>query len=872
MVYVPIAVKVQFTPTTRVESYDVTFVADPYTYTYIDNRPNLSEASEDLFFQATIRGHLIDPIRIVLPMFPGSGALFPAGHLQAGSTEASDNMNYNANGYHQSGWQNMVYLNGTIADWYEGQIPGQPNGQPVTITGTFESNTTLVDGTSQHSSTPQSITYYPYMWTQLYVNVSFNSQLSTSPTAAAATFVVTEDSNGVVTTPSKSGTITFTDTDDTARPHVSGVTFAAPTATDSHGHTVNLNPLQIGALQAAFTYTEAASNTNNGSITWTYAPKGTLANNLAPLDFLTAHETAVVTPTITVADQSNNSQSSTVTVTLNGPTNFQAGFDMYAAPGGTDDAKSLTITHWLKDNTNLSWVGIYLAPSPGHIQDASWMSPFLISGLQSQQWQIEPIYFGHQSGRDNVSNNPAASKLGADITEATSIGKSDAKQAGEYMAQAGLHGVIYLDIDSPYQFVSGDTALLAYIKGWVSEVKSEGYTPGIYAYRDAAKIIYGDISSISPDSPFWITKNDPLTALNVDTTSSQGYVFPEAAPSKSGFAHATAWQYNLDVNLAVPTSLVSSGILHIDENTMTSSPGKMVVASNFGGDGVSDILFHNNNGITAIYDMHADGSSNAIQLGAIDPAWRIEDTGKYGSGSDGDILWRNVSIGQIVTWSITAGEKTPGYTDLGTFGPQWQIQTHNGSSDFTGDGADDVLLRNSSNNDLVFWNMQGGKAVSTVDLGTAPNSQWDISGTGDFNGDSKADILWHNNVSGDAFIWASGGTGRTTQLGTINPSWTVAGVGDFRGDGVDDILWFNTSSHQAVYWDDHANGTSTLVDLGITPNGFTFEKPRDLTGDGTADFLLHNSSNGMIVSAANDGGMVGAFHVIDTLPTSWHII
>jgi FG-GAP-like repeat len=270
--------------------------------------------------------------------------------------------------------------------------------------------------------------------------------------------------------------------------------------------------------------------------------------------------------------------------------------------------------------------------------------------------------------------------------------------------------------------------------------------------------------------------------------------------------------------------------------------------------------------------MHADGSSTAIQLGTIDPDWIIEDKANYGDGSDGNILWQNSSTGQIVTWSITAGVTEPGYTDLGTFGPQWQIQTHNGSSDFTGDGADDILLRNTSSNEIVFWNMQNGHSANTVDLGTAPNAQWDISGTADFNGDGKADILWHNNVNGQAFIWGSGGTGPTTQLGTIDPAWQVAGVGDFKGDGVDDILWFNSATHQAVYWDDHANGTSTLVDLGITPNGFTFDQPRDLTGDGTADFLLHNASTGTIVSATNDGGTVNAFHVIDTLPTSWQVV
>jgi hypothetical protein len=126
-----------------------------------------------------------------------------------------------------------------------------------------------------------------------------------------------------------------------------------------------------------------------------------------------------------------------------------------------------------------------------------------------------------------------------------------------------------------------------------------------------------------------------------------------------------------------------------------------------------------------------DGSSaGTLSGGGIDPDWILEDTANYGDGSDGNILSQNSSTGQIVTGSMTAGENTPDYTDPRTLGPQWQIQTPNGSSDFTGDNAGDILFRHISSG----WNVQGGNAVSTVDLGIAPGAQGgDMSGTADFD-------------------------------------------------------------------------------------------------------------------------------------------
>ena len=60
-----------------------------------------------------------------------------------------------------------------------------------------------------------------------------------------------------------------------------------------------------------------------------------------------------------------------------------AGFDSSPAP---------TNLSWLWANTNISWLGYYLAPAPAHCTDLSWMSYSYQTLHQQQGWNVAPLY------------------------------------------------------------------------------------------------------------------------------------------------------------------------------------------------------------------------------------------------------------------------------------------------------------------------------------------------------------------------------------------------------------------------------------------------------------------------------------------------
>ena len=235
------------------------------------------------------------------------------------------------------------------------------------------------------------------------------------------------------------------------------------------------------------------------------------------------------------------------------------------------------------------------------------------------------------------------------------------------------------------------------------------------------------------------------------------------------------------------------------------------------GDGKADIVWRDGGTGDVFLWNSVAGASTALgpgvvnftyqDLGLIPTSWRIEGSGDFtGSGPD-SLLWRD-DIGDIMLWNVSSSAGSISITPeiIGGVPADWLIA---GVGDFNGDGKASILWRNTDG-DVLLWNsVPGAGAVSFTyqDLGVI-DSSWQIQGVGDFTGDGKDDILWRN-TDGDVYLWISAagpGVGFTDQdLGVVPPQqgWHIQEVGDFNGDGKADILWETNvapGSPQAIIW------------------------------------------------------------------------
>jgi len=242
------------------------------------------------------------------------------------------------------------------------------------------------------------------------------------------------------------------------------------------------------------------------------------------------------------------------------PGTILAGFDTYAYP--TDP-----VMEWLRQNSNLSWVGYYLYPAPSRNVASgggnSWMGHF--PTLSTQGWTVAPIYIGeqdpaHESQDPANSSNPSAAKGEEDgnSSEINSIGL--ANSAVPLLKQEGfpVGTTVYLDIET-----SGAQSQpeLDYISAWCSAVSAAEYIPGVYCLASA----FSSIAAVEPSVPFWIA--------NPTDPSPGGTPFPTMDPSGSGVPNAIAWQYETapSYTIAIPTSILPSGSLQVDLDVVKAS-------------------------------------------------------------------------------------------------------------------------------------------------------------------------------------------------------------------------------------------------------------------------------------------------------------
>jgi uncharacterized delta-60 repeat protein len=261
--------------------------------------------------------------------------------------------------------------------------------------------------------------------------------------------------------------------------------------------------------------------------------------------------------------------------------------------------------------------------------------------------------------------------------------------------------------------------------------------------------------------------------------------------------------------------------------------------NDFNGDGNSDILWRNNDGSVAQWQMNGKNVTPSA-IGKLTSDWTIAGTGDFNGDSKADILFTNTN-GAIATWQMD-GSTVAKTSTIGNITSDWKIA---GTGDFNGDGKSDILWRNT-NGAVAIWAMDGATVKSSTLTSTPTlDASWKTAGTGDFNGDGKSDILWRND-DGSVALWQMNGANITTStlVSKLSSDWKINGTGDFNGDGKTDILWRNDDDSVVLWQMDGSNITSSSrTSTPSLAQSWKTAGVDDYNGDGKADILWRNDNS-----------------------------
>jgi Domain of unknown function (DUF4347)/FG-GAP-like repeat len=334
----------------------------------------------------------------------------------------------------------------------------------------------------------------------------------------------------------------------------------------------------------------------------------------------------------------------------------------------------------------------------------------------------------------------------------------------------------------------------------------------------------------------------------------------------------TAGDFNRDGKLDFATANSAANTLTVRLNTSpTFVPNYF--KNDFNGDRKSDILWRNDNGNVALWQMNGATVTTSPTLAtAVPTAWQIAGTGDFNGDRQAEILWRNTTDGSISIGQYNSNPQTAP-SIVGIDPTTWKVAS---TADFNGDAKSDILWRNT-NGDVAIWQMNGGASTSQTVIANV-TTDWKISGTGDFNGDGKADMLWRND-DGSIALWQMNGSAllsptSLTSTPSVDSSWKINGIADFNGDGKSDILWRNDNGQVAVWTMDGATALSKdlISPNSIVDNSWKITGTSDFSSDGKADILWRNNDGSTAIWEMN-GATVASSSLtsVPVVDTSWKI-
>jgi hypothetical protein len=305
-------------------------------------------------------------------------------------------------------------------------------------------------------------------------------------------------------------------------------------------------------------------------------------------------------------------------------------------------------------------------------------------------------------------------------------------------------------------------------------------------------------------------------------------------------------------------TLTNVEVLHFADKSMAI---RTRTADDFSQSGTSDILFRDDNagdsGDTGLYVMSNGVFQHWDDIGASSTAYSIVGTGDFLGNGGQNVLYENLTTGDVGYYQVNAAGSLLGWTDIG---PASTAYTIVGTGDFYGTGQDEILFRDNATGDTGFYALNpSGMFAGWHDIG-ASSTAYSIVGVGDFNGDGTSDVLYRSASTGDTG-WYQVNNGNLTSwsdIGVTSTAYSVVGVGDFLGNGTEEALFRNNATGDTGFY----TAGSTWHDLGASATSYQVVGVGSYAGDATSDILFRSAST----------GDTGFFQIENGAITTWHDI
>ncbi len=225
--------------------------------------------------------------------------------------------------------------------------------------------------------------------------------------------------------------------------------------------------------------------------------------------------------------------------------------------------------------------------------------------------------------------------------------------------------------------------------------------------------------------------------------------------------------------------------------TVTTAPGsawdvKAVCGVRDEYDATDLILQRSSDGLVRVWSLNYNGTLKSATDVAAAPgsSWVVRGAAcmtNYFSAPD--LILRRTTDGQLIRWTVnTNGVKTTSGAISTAPGSIWDVK---GVGDLNWDMNPDVVLQRSTDGQVIVWFLdEGGNKTGGAAISTAPGSMWEVCGVADVNGDFVSDLILRRTTDGQLIVWFVDRNGAKTSGVAVSAApgstWnvkTIAGYG-----------------------------------------------------------------------------------------------